>query len=491
MSIKEYKRKRDFKKTPEPISSAKRGKKLIFVIQKHAASHLHYDFRLEVKGVLKSWAVPKGPSLNPKDKRLAMMVEDHPYDYHTFEGVIPEGNYGAGIVMVWDKGFYYPIDENYNFASEAEMHKGIEAGKIHFALAGEKVKGLFSLVKIKNASKGNPKGNSWLLIKLEDDFVTDKDILKQDRSVLTDRSLNQIAKNAPAPDKSVKVQLTNQDKIFWPKEGYTKGDLIEYYSSIANLILPYLKDRPNSLHRFPNGIEEEGFYQKNVDATIPNWVPTTQIQHSKDWVRYLMIQDKKSLLFAINLGCIEINPFNSRIQSLDNPDYLIIDLDPETTSFKNVIETAQTIHELLENYSIPSYCKTSGATGLHIYIPLGAKYPYDIVRPFAQLLVEHVHQQLPKLTSLERKPNKRQRKVYLDYLQNNFGQTVAAPYCVRPLPGAPVSTPLEWKEVKEGLDPTSFTMKNTLNRLKKKGDLFKGVLGKGIDIAKCLKRLEK
>lgn len=510
MSLKEYAKKRSFDKTPEPAGGKKgKGSALIFVVQKHAASHLHYDFRLEVEGVLKSWAVPKGPSLNPKDKRLAMMVEDHPYDYRDFEGRIPEGNYGAGTVIVWDTGVYQPVDESHEPMNEKDFASAIRNGKATFFLLGEKLEGLFSLVKMKHAHKPSSKDNEWLLIKKSDKYASTDNILEQDRSVLTKRTLDQIGKDDRqwtshktqeeetrvmglyVPGKAVRadLQLTNQDKVFWPKEKYTKGNLLEYYRSMSRTILPYLKDRPESLHRFPNGIKAADFYQKNMDDQLPDWVPSVRIQHSQEVINYLMISNEKTLLYAINLGCIDLNPFNSRVENLENPDYLVIDLDPEDISFDRVVETALTFYELLSHHDIPCYCKTSGATGLHIYLPLKAKYPYETVRQFAQLLAEMVHQQLPRFTSLERNPSKRQKKVYLDYLQNSFGKTMAAAYSVRPRPGATVSTPLDWKEVKEGLDPSAFTIKTIPERVKKKGDLFKGVLGKGIDLLKCLKKL--
>ncbi len=291
--------------------------------------------------------------------------------------------------------------------------------------------------------------------------------------------------------------ITHQDKLYWPKDGYTKGDLIEYYHQVAPLILPYLIDRPQILKRYPNGIEGESFYQKEA-GNIPKWLRTESIQHDKKSVHYLFIEDEKSLLFAANLGCIEFHPFSSRFQHLMQPDYLIIDLDPEDVSFDQVIEAALAVHEILEEFKIPSVCKTSGATGIHIYVPMGALYPFEEVKQFANMIVYMAHQRLPEITSLERSPSKRQKKVYLDYLQNNFGQSVAAPYSIRPLPGAPVSTPLKWSEVKKGLHPTDFTIKTALKRFNKVGDLFKPVLepvnlrflGKGINLAQALKRMK-
>jgi bifunctional non-homologous end joining protein LigD len=289
-----------------------------------------------------------------------------------------------------------------------------------------------------------------------------------------------------------KLKITNLNKIYFPAEGYTKEDMIEYYRNISGFILPYLKGRPESLNRYPNGIEEESFYQKDFTTPLPEWIKTAKIysEHNEKKINYLVCNDEPTLVYMANLGCIEINPWFSRIDKPDNPDYCVLDLDPEDISFDKVIETAIAIKKVLDIAEADSYCKTSGATGLHIYIPLNAEYSYNVSREFAHLIAQIVYQKLPDITSIKRNPAKRQKKVYLDYLQNRVGQTLAAPYSVRPRPGAPVSTPLKWSEVKTGLDPTDFNIKTIFNRIGKKGDLFRGVLGKGIDIVKCISRLE-
>ncbi len=280
------------------------------------------------------------------------------------------------------------------------------------------------------------------------------------------------------------VTLTHLDKVFWPREGYTKGDVANYYRRISRWLLPYLVDRPQSLKRTPNGIAGPSFFQKDVDHMPPAWVKTKKIysESTQKQINYIVCQDLPTLLYLVNLGCIEINPWNSRLKSLHKPDFLIIDLDPEQISFDRVVEVAQTVHQILDELKLPNFCKTSGATGLHIYVPLGAKYDYEQVKKFAYSIVQKAHQRLPQITSLERHPKKRQRKVYLDYLQNNFSQTLAAPYSLRARPGAPVSTPLEWKEVKTGLDPLKFNIKTIFPRLKQKGDLWAPVLGKGVNL---------
>ncbi|OCK52423.1 DNA ligase D [Chryseobacterium sp. CBo1] len=290
-----------------------------------------------------------------------------------------------------------------------------------------------------------------------------------------------------------KVKLTNQDKIYFPKDNITKGDVIAYYQSVAEYILPHLKNRPLSLNRFPNGIEEQGFYQKDAGDSIPDWVKTTQVfSDSTDKnIDYISCNDKATLAYLNNLGCIDLNPWNSSLPDLDHPDFLVLDLDPsKKNTFDDVIETALQVNEVLKTIKIDGYCKTSGSTGIHVYIPMGGKYDFDQVKDFAHILMKQVYERLPKITTLERSLQKRDdKKIYLDYLQNRTGQTLASVYSLRPKEGASVSMPLEWDEVKKGLRPTDFNIHNALERIKEKGDLFKAVLGKGIDMMKTLELL--
>lgn len=885
MGLKAYKEKRDFEQTPEPKDKiSKTNKDLRFVIQRHQARRLHYDLRLEMEGVLKSWAVPKGPSMNPKDKRLAMMTEDHPYKYVDFEGVIPAGNYGAGIMDVYDEGAYHAMGIKDKKKSEKALLEGLKEGNLKFELEGKKIKGTFALVKMQD-----DKDNAWLLIKKEDAFSVDEpytsenyiadltsvkkglkkaDVLKKKKKAqskpiaevpevpdvpsqpmphdvrpmlskvkkepfddpdwlfevkydgyraiaeieegkanlysrnqksfnqkyapivaalkglphsavldgevvvlnpsgrskfqwlqnyqntkkgtlcyyvfdllylngyelydlpLTERKkfLEQIVtelnnpsiiysdhivekgkaffkeaqgkqlegimgkradspyrkntrsndwlkiktsmrqeaviagfteprgsrkqfgalvlgvyekgkleyightgggfnsnslkmmmeklkplirktspfpkkiktnmpvtwvkpelvceidftewtgeghmrhpifqglredkkakevvreipehlslaespqkkeeenktvkkavkavkgekgekenkqkKDAPKPaartkkakglpeiadkekDKEValdghKVQLTSLDKVYWPEEGYTKGDLIRYYLQIADYILPYLKDRPENMLRHPNGIGAKGFFHKDVSELNLDWLKTVEIysESNEKNLEYLVCNNQATLTYMNQLGCIEINPWNSRINSLEYPDYIVIDLDPGENTFDEVIETALVVKQVLDAAGAEGYCKTSGSSGMHIFIPMGAQYEYEQAKDFALLIAQLVHEQLPKLTSLKRSPKDRKKQIYLDYLQNRKGQTLSVVYSVRPKPGATVSTPLQWDEVKPGLHPSQFTIKNIFKRLEKQGDLFKGVLGKGIDMEKCLKNL--
>jgi len=894
MSLQAYNQKRDFKKTSEPRAGASTDRnKLMFVVQKHDASRLHYDFRLEMGDVLKSWAVPKGPSLNPKIKHLAMMVEDHPFDYRNFEGIIPKGEYGGGTVIVWDQGWYETItDIKGKKAQENNLLKELAKGSVKVRLHGQKLKGEFALVKTKGMGE-----NAWLLIKHEDEFATEKDVTKLDESVLSgktiavmektsqkvwksgqaqpisDQSLDKTIKqqvkvkndvkspdlkredpdpakllkaaprsaifknikpmlatlvNNPFDDtdwqyeikwdgyralaflnktevellsrnkksfnekfypiyevlKSLKINavldgevlvlndkgisnfgklqnwrneadgtliycvfdilwykgknltaltlierqailkeilpqtndsirlskvfdisgiyffdaakkiglegimakrkssvytinnrskdwlkikinkrqevviagftknkntsksfsslilatykknklvfagkvgtgfsdlqqkqmmkmfepyITKQSpfevipdvnkrsrfqrmqpdaqitwmkpelvaeiefteitsegvfrhpsfkgmredkkatevvgeqaepieeiikvahdkdlddkeiskmdsnklltakgdrqeiklkgktlefnhlsKVYWPGEGITKRDLLNYYAEVAAYMLPYLKDRPQSLNRFPGGIKGKPFYQKDVKGKAPDWAKTFPYSTGDgEEKEYLLGNDLATLLWMVSLGCIEINPWFSRSKKPDYPDYCVIDLDPDQQDFDQVVVAALQVKEVLDAIDVPSFPKTSGSTGMHIYIPMGAKYTYEQTQLFAQIIAEAVHAALPEFTTLERSIAARKGKMYLDFLQNRPGATIAGPYSVRPKPGATVSMPLDWEEVKPGLKMKDFTIFNTMARLKEKGDLFKGVLGKGIDLKKAIQK---
>ncbi|TCK85526.1 DNA ligase D [Albibacterium bauzanense] len=884
MALEKYKQKRDFSKTKEPKAGRSKDKnKLMFVIQKHDASRLHYDFRLEMNGVLKSWAVPKGPTLDPKVKRLAMMVEDHPFDYRNFEGIIPKGEYGGGTVIVWDQGWYEPIDSiKGKEAQEKYLLSELKKGSVKMKLHGEKLNGEFALVKTQGMGE-----NAWLLIKHDDEFSSKKDVTKLDSSILSGKTIEMMEKSSEkvwhsnreekvtkpdtagilkkAPKSAIlknikpmlatlvdhpfddsdwqyevkwdgyralafmnkgKVELlsrnnksfndkfypiyqllsglklnavidgeililnekgvsnfstlqnwrseadgdlvfyvfdilwyegkdltglplierqavlneilpieddrmrisrvfdasgidffaaaermglegiiakrkssiymqgnrskdwlkikishrqevliagftknkdtsklfsslilavwekdvltyvgkvgtgfsdsdqkemmkqfkpliiskspfklvpdvnkpsrfrpqqmnaqatwmkpelvceiaytevtqdgvfrhpsfkgmridknskdvvretakdadeiveeikteistetkastndklsdavrpskatapktllnpkdetqvrkvngkelkfTNLSKVYWPEDGVTKREMFNYYYQVADFILPYLKDRPQSLNRFPGGIHGESFYQKDVKGKAPDWAKTFPYTTSDGEPKeYLVGDDVATLLWMASLGCIEINPWFSRVQSPDYPDYCVIDLDPDKQHFDQVIDVALVIKKVLDSIDVPCFPKTSGSTGIHIYIPTNAKYTYDQTQLFARIIVGIVNQQLPDLTSLERTVSARKGKMYLDFLQNRPGATIAGPYSLRPKIGATVSMPLDWKEVKPGLKMKDFTIFNTMERLKKKGDLFKSVLGKGIDLEKAIKKAKE
>ena len=841
MSLKDYDRKRDFSRTPEPApdpGKVEGAGGLRFMVHMHDASRLHWDLRLELDGVFKSWAVPKGPSLDPAEKRLAVFVEDHPYEYGEFEGVIPEGNYGAGTTMIWDEGTYVSPGAAARPDVEQAFRAGLDKGTLKIILKGTKLEGQFALVRLKDGG-----GKNWLLIKDRDAYSTPRDILELDRSARTGRTMAEIrsqeigrprgdrlgvdltkldlsgAPRAPMPEriqpmlaelteqpfsrvgwifeikwdgfravaevrrdqvrlysrnlvdfletfppvvedlkkigfeavfdgeivavdlegkaqirllrnfrttgkgnlvyyifdllhleghdltvlpllrrrallrevlpklphlrlseaipeqgealytqamqaglegvvgkdgnsayqigtrsrswlkvkarahqefviggftaprgqpiafgallvgvfdgpqfvfcgrvgtgfddaerariKSLlaplsqeacpftetpevdttptwvapqvvcqvnfiewtednllrepvfdailpdrnphlvarrervveppaparrrfrpsedagtavdvgghKVTVTHLDKVYWPKDGYTKGVMIAYYRDVAPLMLPYLRDRPLSLHRFPGGIAESSFYQKDVEQA-PSWATVVPIvsESKGEAIRFLVCQDEASLVYVANLGSIEIHPWNSRLANLENPDYLVIDLDPDRQSFDEVMEVARTTRSVLQSIGADAWAKTSGATGLHIYVPLGARYDYEQARTFGRLIGHIVNGRHPTNTSLERVPAARKGKMYIDVYQNRRGQTLAAPYSIRPRDGAPVSAPLAWDELAPGLTPAAFTIKTMRPRLDRVGDLWGGVLGPGIDMATSLIALQE
>ncbi len=799
MSLEEYARKRDFTKTPEP-KPAKVVKSAVhagrFFIQRHNASHLHYDFRLEMDGTLKSWAVPKGPSLDPGFKHFAAMVEDHPITYGDFEGNIPKGEYGGGSVMLWDRGTFELIGEESGAAQ-------IARGDLKFELHGEKLNGTWALVHMRNRGKGN----EWLIIKKKDAAAeTPWDIEDFAHSVKTGRTQEEIAADLPAKKASAKkhempgffepmmanltdklpkgedwifeikwdgvrglvyindgkiaiytrnenrcekqypellvlphyikakqaildgeivvmdakgiskfeliqprihtqdaaaiatmakknpahllvfdllyldgrdlrgeplverkkllkkivkpfpllrisesfdgsgeelleaarqsglegllakkktstyesrrspnwlklkltneqefviagytpgerehfgslalgfnedgelhyagnvgtgftnksiadlwklleplkiskkpfakadkvprgtewvkptlvaqikfanwtedkklrapvflglrgdkeapevvsedlnLKLTHLDKIYYPKDGYTKGDLLHYYDTVAPLLLPYLKDRPLSLKRYPNGIHEPYFFQKNTPETYPEWLRTETI----GGIRYVLADDRRSLLYLANLGCIDQNPWMSRVGSLEFPDYVLIDLDPYQCAFSKVVEAALLVKEKLDKIGLKGYPKTTGGDGMHIFVPVKPHYSYEQVRTFAEVIARLLAGERPDLFTTPRSVAKREKdRVYFDYLQISESKTISAPYVARAYVGAPVSTPLTWDEVVSSLLPSHFDIKNAPKRFEKDGDLFAGVLKKPQGLEKAFGKLDK
>ncbi len=292
---------------------------------------------------------------------------------------------------------------------------------------------------------------------------------------------------------NAEIKVTNVDKVYFPEQGITKGDVVEYYISMADYILPYLKGRPESLLRHPNGITGQSFFQKDAADKAPAFVKN-QMVHSESnnkEINYIVCDNVATLVYLNNLGCIEINPWHSTVKSLEYPDYLMIDIDPsEKNTFEQVIEVALTVKNILDKAGAECFCKTSGASGMHVYVPTAKKYTFEQVKDFAYIICMMANNALKNFTTLERNLQKRRNKdIYMDYLQNRRGQTIASVYSLRPKPGATVSTPLLWDEVKTGLSPKDFTIHNSLDRVKRMGDIFKGVLGKGIDIKKCLKNL--
>jgi bifunctional non-homologous end joining protein LigD len=514
MGLETYRKMRDFRRTPEPKGTVSKANRRRFVVQEHHASKLHFDFRLEVGGVLKSWSVPRGPSLDPSERRLAVETEDHPVEYLKFEGLIPEGEYGAGEHMRWDGGTYEVLGEG----SAAEQ---LEAGRLDFALKGEKLKGAFTLVKMTRRE------GEWLLFKRTDESSEagwELRLRKPENGVETIKGKGKKAKGeggarlkegaghtrkfdtskaagkavpvgsamrrkALEGDASVKVgrdvvPLTHLERVYWPGEGYTKGDLVRYYYEVADYILPYLKGRPLIMKRYPSGIEGPFFHQHDVDEA-PSFVRTAPLEvedgggHEVD---YIVGDNLATLLYMANLGAVERHPWHSRVEDLEHPDWFVFDLDPgEGVPFETICDVAVTTREVLARVGLESYPKTSGSRGLHVYVPVEPVYEYGRIAELAEQLATVVAREQSEVATVERSKRKRgEGMIYVDHMQNARGKSVVAPYSVRPKPGATVSAPLEWKEVeKKRVKTSDFHIKNVLKRVERKGDLFEPVLKSG------------
>jgi bifunctional non-homologous end joining protein LigD len=287
------------------------------------------------------------------------------------------------------------------------------------------------------------------------------------------------------------VRLTNLTKVFWPEDGYTKGDLLAYYDAVAPLLLPYLRDRPLVLTRYPDGIAGKSFFQKDAPAFAPSWVRTERI-YSKDADReidYFVVNDAAMLRYVVNLGTIPLHLWSARLPSLDRPDWLTLDLDPKGAPFTDVVAVARALHRILDALELPSFVKTSGATGLHVLVPLGARYTHEEARTFARLLALLAIEAVPRLATLARPLGAREGKVYIDVGQNGHGRTIVAPFAVRARSGAPASCPLRWSEVTDRLDPARLTIRTIPARFARRSDPLAPVLTGSIDLAAAIARV--
>ncbi len=288
------------------------------------------------------------------------------------------------------------------------------------------------------------------------------------------------------------IKFTNLDKIYYPEDGFTKRDLLNYYAGVADLLLPYLKDRPLSLKRYPNGIHEPFFFQKNTPETYPAWLRTEVLPSDGRPIRYVFAQDRASLLYLVNLGCIDHNPWMSRIGSLECPDYILIDLDPQQCEFDKIVEAALLVKEKLDAIGLTGYPKTTGGDGMHIFVPIEPRYTYAQARSFAEVISRLLASERPDLFTTPRAVEKREKnRVYFDYLQLAESKTISSAYSARAYDGAPVSTPLTWEEVRPGLHPSQFDIANCPERFARAGDLFEGVLRKPQKLEKAFPKLEK
>ncbi len=524
-----YRAKRDFNKTAEPSGDKKirAAQYARFVIQKHDATRLHYDLRLEVDGVFRSWAVTRGPSLDPAEKRLAVEVEDHPLDYGDFEGTIPKGQYGGGTVMLWDRGFWSPL----GFDSPADA---LAKGELKFVTGGSKLKGSWVLVRMKHDRAGG-KHTNWLLIKHRDEYAedgNDEKVLETDRSVASGRTMAQIAGGkgkAPGPfmlarQSSFKpdaiwnsrprgaaatpqtdhtasggvtpvvksrgtaraksrgrvaakivpvrsqgnavagVPLSHPDKELWPaakKPAVTKRQLAEYLATVGPWMINHLRGRPCSLLRAPDGISGQTFFQRHAMAGKSELVATVKV--SGDHEPYLQIDEIDGLVAMGQIAALEFHPWNCEPFQPAVPGRLVFDFDPAPdVDFAAVISAAKELRERLDALGLTAFCKTTGGKGLHVVTPLKVTAKdhmgWDEAKTFAQAISAQMADDSPAryLTKMSKKA--RSGRIFIDYLRNDRIATAVAPLSPRARPGAPVSMPLTWAQVKTGLDPQRFTI---------------------------------
>jgi bifunctional non-homologous end joining protein LigD len=482
MALEEYRAKRDFRETPEPAGlPAAPHRRPIFVVQEHHATRLHYDFRLEADGVLKSWAVPKQPSLDPAQKRLAVRVEDHPLAYARFEGTIPEGHYGAGTVSVWDHGTYDNLLADQ--VPPRTVTQGIEAGRVEFVLHGENLRGRFTLVRMQGKGRGK---DNWLLIKGRDKFAR----RGADESP-AEPAPPASAPPEPPPSATVTasgrppedITITHPEKVLYPQPGITKAEVFDFYRRIADRLLPYLRDRPVTLERWPEGVGDDRrhFWQKNLPASCPAWIPRVELPSERGKpVHYALVNDVPTLLYLVNQGTLTFHVWLSRPADLDRPDFVLFDLDPGLAPFADVVAVARELHALLKAEGQSAFVKTSGKSGLHVLVPWSGAGGYDEARSWARTVAERVVDALPERATLETRKAKRGGRVYVDVLQNARGHHVVPPYVLRATPVASVSMPLSWRDLRDDLDPAAFNLHTIFRRLaRRKRDPMAALLSGG------------
>ena len=497
-----YHAKRDFGVTNEPVGAPGAPMGRSFVVQRHRATRLHYDLRLEVDGVLVSWAVPRGPTLDPTARRLAVHVEDHPLDYQTFEGTIPAGEYGGGDVIVWDRGTWSP-------AHDADPSAAIAAGELHFDLAGERLAGRFLLVR-----RGD--GDEWFLIHKRDEHaVAGWDAEHHPTSVLSGRTNDDVTAGVVAQDPAWAgpdtaelvaldglgrkgdwtiggrvVHLTNLDKVLFPPLGgaepLTKRDLVRHAARVAPLMLPYLAGRPVNLLRYPDGVEAPGFWAKAAPSTMPDWIETWDNPHARsgETTTYLVLGSAASLAWVANLGAVELNPWTSRIPDVEHPTWALIDIDPgPATSWSDTLVLARLYRTALEHLGVEGMAKVTGKRGIHIWIPVAPHVDFTTTRTWVERVSRTVAQAAPGLVSWAWEKQARDGLARLDDTQNAKNKTLVAPFSARPAPGAPVSVPIRWEELDDPeLRPDRWHIRNVQERINRVGDPLRPLLGRNQEL---------
>jgi bifunctional non-homologous end joining protein LigD len=537
--LERYQRKRDFDRTPEPAGAPPQQDSAgprRFVVQRHRARRLHYDLRFEIDGVLASWAVPKGPTLDPDVKRIAVHVEDHPIEYLEFEGIIPRGEYGGGDVIVWDLGTWEPHATDDPAASVA-------AGELHADVTGHKLRGRLVLVR---RGRGSEDKDQWLLLHKKDEYaVAGWDPEDHPRSVLSGRTNDEVKANPdrmwradlPPAEASVaigdpvagrtdavvdrpsladyvtagpspaeldalaamgpgggtwevygrKLKVTNLDKVMFPaRDGeapVTKREFIGYTARIAPVILPYLEGRALNMNRFPGGAQTRGFWHKQLPDHAPDWVPRWDNPNADpgDSVTYLVVDEPAALVWAANFGALEWHAWTARTDQPRTPTYALIDIDAgSATSWDDVLVLARLHRTALEHLGVRAQPKLTGHTGIQIWIPITRGPGYEETREWVKQLSQAIGGVVPELVSWQWDVKARGGRARLDYTQNVKNKTLVAPYSPRPAPGAPVSAPIDWDELDDPeLRPDAITIRTIWDRLAERGDPFRTVLAGG------------
>jgi len=517
-----YRDKRDFTRTREPagatvsVGSLPTGNR--FVVQRHRARRLHYDFRLEMDGVLASWAVPKGPTLDPNVRRAAFHVEDHPLEYYDFEGVIPAGEYGGGDVIVWDVGTW----DHYYQREDRDPVDAVARGELHVELDGQKLKGKFVLVRTSVDDAGK---ESWLLLHKKDEFATKGwDAEDHPRSVLSGRTNDEVKadpdrlwrSDLPASEAAIplrppvfepvsraelraldrlgssgrwevfgrELKVTNLDKVLFParsrEKPVTKRDLIRYAAQIGPTLVPYLTRRALNMHRYPNGVGSAGFWHKELPDHAPSWLirwnnPDADPDETQT---YLVVDEPAAVVWAANFGALEWHAWTSRVEDPQRPTYALFDIDPgETTTWSEVLALARLHRTAFEHLGVASFPKLTGRRGLQIWVPIATGPSFDETREWVERVSRTVGAVVPDAVSWKWQVRERGGLARLDYTQNAINKTLVAPYSPRATAGAPVSAPIAWDELEDPkLRPDRYTIRSILKRLDERGDLFAPVL---------------
>ncbi|HEX6417074.1 MAG TPA: DNA polymerase ligase N-terminal domain-containing protein [Acidimicrobiales bacterium] len=523
--LADYAAKRDFTRTPEPAGATPGpapGTGGLFVVQRHRARRLHYDLRLEVDGVLASWAVPKGPTLDPAKRALAVQVEDHPMEYADFEGVIPAGEYGGGDVIVWDRGTWTPVRTD-------DPAAAIAGGELHFDLDGQKLAGRFVLIRRDRDQGGR---SQWLLLHKNDDAAQPGwDPEDHPASVKSGRTNDEVAAapealwrsdlpaseaevplgrgraddgaapepvppawQAPTPERMAalealggggrwqvhghRLSLTNLDKVLFPGRGgeppLTKRDLVRYHALVAPTMLRYLAGRPVNMHRYPDGVDRPGFWHKAAPGHAPAWLPRWRYPAADEGETelYVVPDGTAALAWLANYGAVELHPWTSLAAAPDEPTWVLFDIDPgEATSFEDVLVLARLHRAALDHLGVAGLPTVSGQRGVQVRVPVRPGYSFAETRRWAETVSRSIGATVPELVSWKWGRDERGGLARLDYTQNALNKTLVVPYGVRPRSGAPVCVPIAWDELDDtDLRPDRWTVRTVLDRLDDVGD---------------------